>query len=49
VFSATALIISSPLSRAIGNFFLGLNRTSMPTRLFTSEADALAWLSEYTR
>jgi hypothetical protein len=44
VFQATALIVSSPLSRAIGNFFLGLNRAQMPTRLFTTEADALAWL-----
>src|SRR4051812_492651 len=47
VFAATALLISSPLSRAVGNFFLGLNKPSMPTRLFTSEADALAWLEQY--
>jgi hypothetical protein len=47
VFSATALVVSSPLSRAVGNFFLGLNKPSMPTRLFTSEADALAWLTGY--
>jgi hypothetical protein len=47
VFAATALLIASPLSRAIGNFFLGLNRPSMPTRLFTSERDALAWLDQY--
>jgi hypothetical protein len=44
VFSATALVVSSPLSRAIGNFFLGFNRPAMPTRLFESEAEALAWL-----
>jgi len=44
IFSATALIIGSPLSRTLGNFFLGLNRTRMPTRLFTSTPDALAWL-----
>ncbi len=46
VFNATALLISSPLSRALGNFFLGLNKPHMPTRLFTSEAEALAWLRE---
>jgi hypothetical protein len=44
VFRATALLVSSPLSRAIGNFFLGLNRAQMPTRLFTSESEALVWL-----
>jgi hypothetical protein len=44
VFRATALLVSSPLSRAVGNFFLGLNRPVMPTRLFTSEEEAMAWL-----
>ena len=47
VFSATALLISSPLSRALGNFFLGLNKPHMPTRLFTSEAEAVAWLRKF--
>ncbi len=47
VFSATALIVSSPVSRAIGNFFLGLNKPSMPTRLFGSEAEALGWLRTF--
>ena len=42
--SAAALLVGSPLTRAIGNFFLGLNRPCFPTRLFTSEEDALAWL-----
>ena len=44
VFAATALLVSSPLSRAIGNFFLGLNKPKMQTRLFTDENEALAWL-----
>lgn len=42
--SAAAILIRSPLSRAIGNFFLGLNKPLFPTQLFTSESDALAWL-----
>jgi hypothetical protein len=41
---ALALVIGSPLSRMIGNFFIGLNKAPMPTRLFTSTDDALAWL-----
>jgi hypothetical protein len=44
VFAATALLVSSPLSRAIGNFFLGLNKPKMQTRLFTDENEALTWL-----
>lgn len=39
-----ALIVSSPLSRAIGNFFIGLNRMHVPTRLFSSVEEAYAWL-----
>jgi len=47
--SAAALLIESPLSKAIGNFFMGLNKPIVPTRLFTSEAEALAWLKGFVR
>jgi hypothetical protein len=47
--SAAALLIGSPLTRAIGNFFMGLNKPLIPTRLFTSEAEALAWLKGLLR
>jgi len=42
--SAAALMIRSPLTKAIANFFLGLNKPRFPTRSFTSEAEALTWL-----
>jgi hypothetical protein len=42
--SAVALLVVSPLTRAIGNFFMGINKTVVPTRLFTSESEALVWL-----
>jgi hypothetical protein len=45
--SAAALLIGSPLTRAIGNFFMGLNKPLIPTRLFTSEVEALAWLKGF--
>jgi hypothetical protein len=45
--SAVALLIKSPLARAIGNFFMGVNKTLFPTRLFTSEEEALAWLRDF--
>ena len=41
---ATALLVSSPVSRVIANLFIGLNKPVYPTRLFTSEAEAVAWL-----
>jgi hypothetical protein len=42
-----ALIVKSPLSRVIGNFFMGLNKPSVPARLFDSEKEALKWLRQY--
>jgi hypothetical protein len=44
---AAALLVGSPLTRATGNFFLGLNKPLFPTRLFTSEEEAIAWLSTF--
>jgi hypothetical protein len=48
VSSAVALLIGSPISRVIGNFYLGVNRPSVPTRLFTDESQAEAWLRQFT-
>ena len=39
---AVALVIASPLSRMIGNFYLGFNRPRVPTRLFTDVVEAEA-------
>lgn len=47
VTKAVALLIGSPLSRMIGNFYLGYNRPQVPTRLFTVEAEAEAWLMTF--
>lgn len=47
--TAAALLIKSPVSRAIGNFFMGLNKPILPTRLFTAEAEALAWLKGFVK
>ncbi len=44
---AIALIINSPLSRMIGNFFIGLNAPVKPTKLFTDEEKALSWLKTF--
>jgi hypothetical protein len=44
--SGLALLIGSPLSRVLGNFYLRFNRPGFPTRLFSSEDEALRWLAE---
>lgn len=44
VFSKCALIITNPLSKIIGNFFLGANKPLRPTRLFTDKEEGLNWL-----
>ena len=45
---ATALLIGSPVSRVIGNFFMGLNKPISPTRLFTDPQKAIKWLHTFS-
>jgi len=45
--SAIAMLVKSPVSSIIGNFFLGLNKPSVPTHLFTSEVKAVNWLEQF--
>ena len=42
--TSAALVVASPLSRAVGTFFMGLNRPMVPTKMFADTASALAWL-----
>ena len=44
LFFGAALVVPSPLSRAIGSFFIGLSKPAILTRLFKSVDDALSWL-----
>lgn len=46
---ALAMVVGSPLTRLVGNLFIGLNRPREPTRLFTSEAEARTWLLGQSR
>lgn len=41
---AFAIIIDSAVSKVVGNFFLGINKPAVPTRLFDNETQAEAWL-----
>lgn len=42
--SVIALVGESHVDRVIANFFIGVRRPERPTRFFTSEKDAVAWL-----
>ena len=44
-YTATALLVTNPISKIIGNFFMGLNKPIKKTRLFTNKEKALEWLN----
>jgi hypothetical protein len=39
-----AIIVGNPVTRLLGNFFLVVTKPKYPTRLFTDEPAARAWL-----
>ena len=45
--SAAALIVSNPVNRIMGNFYMGINKTKMPVRMFSGTRDAKNWLKDY--
>lgn len=47
--AAIALLAASATTQVIANFFIGLNRPSVPTQMFTDEEKALIWLRRFTR
>lgn len=44
--SAMAMLVAAPLQRMLGNIFLRISRPPYPTRIFTDEAKAKAWLKQ---
>jgi hypothetical protein len=44
IVSRVALLGSSPVDRAIANFFLGIHSPAAPTRYFTRPEEAMEWL-----
>jgi len=47
VVCACALVVGSPLSRMMGNFFIGFNRPLIPLKLFSTTTNAAAWLRQF--
>lgn len=49
VVTATAIIVKTVAAKIIATFFMGLNKTLYPTRMFTSEDEAVNWLREFLK
>lgn len=49
VVTAYAMILSSSLSRIIGNFFLSFDKPTVPVKLFGDADEALTWLRSFTK
>jgi hypothetical protein len=49
LFLGSALVVASPLARAIGSFFMGLSRPKFPARLVETIDDGLRWLAGLRR
>ena len=44
LFFGLAIVVDSPLSRAIGNFVIGFAKSLVPTKLFGTVENAIEWL-----
>lgn len=45
--NAFGIVIGSSISRVLGNFYLGINKPAVPTKLFDNEDEALEWLKQF--
>lgn len=45
--SATAIIAKSSFSRIMGNFFLRVNETGIPVKIFSNKMKAEKWLKQF--
>jgi len=46
IFSRATLLVGNPVSRIMGNFYLGINKSAMPVRMFTDPDEAMGWLEK---
>jgi hypothetical protein len=45
--NSIAVLIGSPISVVVGNFFMGLNKPAVPTKLFLKPEKAFVWLKKF--
>jgi hypothetical protein len=48
-FIAAALVLESPFSSFLGNFYLTVSKPRMPSKSFTKTSAALKWLAKYRK
>lgn len=46
---AFGIVVASPISRVIGNFFMSISKPPIPTKLFENELEAEKWLKPYVQ
>lgn len=44
---ASAIVVESTYSSFLGNFFLAVNKTKLPVKIFTDESLAEKWLQQF--
>jgi hypothetical protein len=44
---ASAFVITSTANKLIGNFYINVNKPSVPTKIFSSEEMAIEWLGTF--
>jgi hypothetical protein len=47
--NSIAMLIKSPVSKIIGNFYILFSQPTTPTKLFTEEEKAVAWLMQFVQ
>jgi hypothetical protein len=45
--NASALLVASQLTKVMANLFITLQKPTIPTRIFTDEVEAIAWLKDF--
>jgi hypothetical protein len=45
--TAVAIVTNSNIGKIVANFFIGLTKPSLPTRMFTDYETAIGWLEQY--
>ena len=44
---AGAIVLDSPFSSFLGNFFIKISKPKIPAKIFSNKEDALKWLEKY--
>jgi hypothetical protein len=44
---AGAIVLDSPFSSFLGNFFIRISKPKIPAKIFTNKEDALIWLEQF--